>query len=63
MWGQSKQQIFWYNCINLTIIPLCENQAKRGVLPEKVWVLGTRTPALGGNVRPKELQSPRGVCH
>ena len=36
---------------------LCENQAKRGVLQEKVWVLGTRTPALGGNVRPKGLRS------
>ncbi len=38
---------------------LCENQAKRGVFQEKVWVLGTRTPALGGNVRPKELRSSR----
>jgi hypothetical protein len=42
---------------------LCKNQAKRGVWPEKIWVLGTRTPALGGNVRPIGLWSPRGGCH
>ena len=26
----------------------------------KIWVLGTRTPALGGNVRPIELRSSGG---
>jgi hypothetical protein len=30
------------------------------MLQEKVWVLGTRTPALGGNVRPTELRGSRG---
>ena len=42
---------------NLDHYLLCENQAKRGVFQEKVWVLGTRTPALGGNARPKGLRS------
>ena len=38
---------------------LCENQAKRRVLSEKVRVLRTRTLPLRGNVRPKGLRSSR----
>ena len=38
----------------LTINAISKNQANRYMLQEKVWVLGTRTPALGGNVRPKK---------
>jgi len=30
---------------------LCDKQAQRVVLQEKVWVLGTRTPARVGKVR------------
>jgi hypothetical protein len=40
----------------LTINAISENQANRYMLQEKVWVLGTRTPALGGNVRPKNYE-------
>ncbi|OKH33527.1 hypothetical protein FACHB389_17990 [Nostoc calcicola FACHB-389] len=43
--------------IVLTINAISENQANRYMLQEKVWVLGTRTPAQGGNVRPKKLRS------
>ena len=50
----------WYNWYVLTIPAVSENQANRYMLPEKVWVLGTRTPALGGSVRPKELRSSGG---
>jgi hypothetical protein len=47
---------------SLTLDALSENQANRYRLQEKVWVLGTRTPALGGNIRPKELRSFGGGC-
>ncbi len=52
----------WYNRHVLTIPAVSDNQANRYMLQEKVWVLGTRTPALGGNVRPIELRSSGGYC-
>jgi hypothetical protein len=52
----------WYNLYILPLHAVSENQANRYRLQEKVWVLGTRTPALGGNVRPIELRSSGGSC-
>ena len=46
----------------MTLNAICENQADRYRLQEKIWVLGTRTPALGGNVRPIELRSSGGCA-
>jgi hypothetical protein len=54
--------LLWYNLYILTLNAVSENQANRYRLQKKVWVLGTRTPALGGNVRLKELRSSGGCC-